>query len=183
MVSRMAEAGVNWIAFNIAIPNIQSEVFEDDLQTTDAISQMHNILDEGKRLGANIHFAASVPLCLAEKDGALDSHFRGNCFVFHGNALVIDHNGSIIPCVHWVEAPIDSIYRTDGKRKSITGFLRGWNNGLPSEFRQSLLRYPSHRCSTCEHWGTKCVGGCPLMRLGRDISKDIDALGKEVVLK
>lgn len=170
---KLTELGVKWLAFNIATPNV-CEISSFDLSIVNTISEMHRILDQGKKIEANIHFAASVPICLAEKNGEIDKHFRGTCFVFRGKGLVIDNDGSVIPCVHWVGAPIDSIYNSDGKSKSVNEFLENWNEGFPSNFRDSLMKYPAQKCMNCEYWGVKCTGGCPLLRLDRDISRDID---------
>ena len=177
MVPSLRDLHVQSAGFNIATPNVFDGVCTTNVDIPEAVAAMSKIISAGRDAQIKIHFAASVPLCMAEDKGVVDSHFRGSCFVYYGSGIVIDTDGSIIPCVHWVGADIDSIYREDGQPKTVEEFLLNWNDGAPAHFREMLWKYPAGSCVECSRWNEgECVGGCPLMRIDRDLSVEIDAI-------
>ncbi len=183
IVQFLSQLGVSEIGFNIATTNTNPDVYKNEMLLSETIGIMKQIIEAGKQNDVPIHFAASIPLCLAEENSEIDQHFRGNCFVYYGGGLVVDPDGQILPCVHWVNCHIDSIYTKSGTVKSADQFLKGWNIGIPRKFRENLWRYPAKRCSTCKRWSDEsCIGGCPLLKIGRDLSKEIDQQAKEATI-
>ncbi|TSC93003.1 MAG: hypothetical protein CEN91_320 [Candidatus Berkelbacteria bacterium Licking1014_85] len=173
-VDLMANLSIEEVGFNIVTPNPCDSV-ENQQNSVELLPQMigalHNIVEYSDKTRVKIHFATSIPLCLALLNAQLDVHFRGNCFVFDGSGVVIDYNGKIIPCVHWVGAYIDSIYQENGQPKTRKEFYKNWNNGFPLSFRQEIAKFPAEKCQHCDYWEKgACKGGCPLLRLNQDLS-------------
>lgn len=169
----LAGLGVKTLGFNVVTPDIETPVFEDGFSLRAIICKMKELVSQESSLGARVYISASVPLCMVEDNGEVDSHFRGKCFVPFGDALAIDIDGMLIPCVHWIDSPVDTIFNEDGSRKTVDQFLDNWNNGEPAEFRRMLRStLPSEQCIECRH-NKVCLGGCPLQRLGRSLEEEI----------
>lgn len=175
----LAALGVKTLGFNIVTPDVANPSYEDGFSLQLLVSKLREMVALEEELGVSVYISASVPECMVEDKGIVNDHFNGKCFVFQGNGLAIDVDGSLIPCVHWIDAPIDSIYASDGRAKSPEEFLKGWNEGTPAEFRRQLRSHlASTSCNTCSRNAT-CCGGCPLQRLGRSLEEEInDALSR-----
>ncbi|HUD08203.1 MAG TPA: radical SAM protein [Candidatus Saccharimonadales bacterium] len=184
MITWAKSLGIKSVGFNIETPNVDDPI-PSLLTVRAAVCKMSELLNLADAEGIETHFAASIPLCLLPESLQEDQHFRGSCFVYYGTGLVIDTNGGIIPCVHWIGAEIDSIYGPNGV-KAADEFLANWNDGPPKKFRKALWRYPAKNCIACRMWANNCTGGCPLLRLNRDLSQEIDpvlGLSEEVILR
>lgn len=173
VLQSLSKIGVGTVGFNIVTPNVDGTTEDDGHRLTETVRSMQKVVEDAGD-NTKIHFASSIPLCLVDTAHEADKRFRGNCCVFDGSGLVIEPNGKIIPCVHWIGAEISSIYRDDGVLRSTEEFLEDWNGGIPLQFRQELLMYPAQECIGCAKWDdNSCVGGCPLLRLNKDIPSEI----------
>jgi len=105
---------------------------------------------------------------LLEKHGFL-SKSRG-CQIFSGNALVVDFNGDVLPCSHWSNLSLFNIAEVKSKKQ----FEIKMEKGIGLKLRKSIWRYPSYKCMHCPEWGKTCVGGCPLLWLKYNPSKELD---------
>lgn len=170
----LADLGVGTLGFNVVTPDVATPTYEEGFSLHQIVNKMKQVVGLESTLGVKTYISAAVPLCMVEENGVLDPHFRGKCATFFGDALAIDVDGTLIPCVHWIDAPVDSIFNEDGTRKTAEQFLDSWNSGDAADFRSTLRSVlPSEACIECKH-NKICLGGCPLQRLGRSLEEEIN---------
>ena len=107
------------------------------------------------------------PLCLYDEDTR--EMYAGNCHIYNGSGLVIDVDGSILLCTHWIQYKLAKI----NPAITVKGFYKLWSN--LGAYRQEIKRYPSNKCMNCLIWG-KCIGGCPIIWRVFDAQKEIPGL-------
>ena len=92
---------------------------------------------------------------------------------------MIDYNGDILPCTHFVGFPLLNIFE-NGPEISKEEFISQYNNpkSTPYKFRESMNKYPSDKCNdtNCDE---PCGGGCPLFWIRFDPSKEIKGMNSK----
>jgi radical SAM protein with 4Fe4S-binding SPASM domain len=43
-------------------------------------------------------------------------------------------------------------------------FLKRFNKGVPEKIRDKISYIPHKHCLSCEFFGKRCTGGCPLIK-------------------
>ncbi len=165
--------GTKNILYNLSLPSIGKDGVENchspnPQQYADLISEAYLQL---KKEGISVGFYATVPLCLFDQQvlgQMMDDKAIGrncHCHIFHGTGVAFEPNGNILPCTHFVNAPIFNAKGPDGHFVYKGSFDREWEEGTAhKKFIETVWKYPTEHCKSCSLWG-KCVGGCPLLWL------------------
>lgn len=168
MVDFINTLGKTHLTFNYCGPTISNPNLDCVLEPKEIAEKVQDIFLYSKEKNVKVKFATSTAKCLIEKDLLYEmietkSLARSrSCIIFNGDAMSIDHNGDILPCTHWVGLSLGNMIKDNLLDK--TNFNNFWIYGKPAQFRKSILKYPSEKCSKCLVWGD-CVGGCPLFWL------------------
>ncbi len=108
-----------------------------------------------------LHFAfeMSIPLCLLDKS-FLEELINKNmiqtcCHIRKGTGIIFDSNFDILPCNHFINSPLNEKVVPFDKIKDF------WNSNICKTFRDTINKYPSKRCISCNLW-ERCGGGCAL---------------------
>lgn len=120
-------------------------------------SYIYSVLEDG---GFNYTIETSFPLCLIKKD-ILQSMLEKKristcCHVQKGNGIVFDVTGEVIPCNHFLGYPFEDKPLNLQNEKAIEELL---NSKIVQQFKNTVKRYPSTKCSKCNLWHI-CGGGC-----------------------
>ena len=78
------------------------------------------------------------------------------CHVQKGNGIVFDVTGEIIPCNHFLGYPFENKPLNLKNEKAIEELL---NSEIVQQFKNTVKRYPSIKCTKCNLWHI-CGGGC-----------------------
>jgi radical SAM protein with 4Fe4S-binding SPASM domain len=109
--------------------------------------------------GLKFFVRLSLPFCLFPQEFLENLKQRGQllsgCQLIRGNGIIVDPNGSILPCNHFCDHPIGKIareytgqnYKIFRKQPSVLGFY------------QAMANCPDKRCQNCSWWSS-CGGGC-----------------------
>lgn len=120
-------------------------------------SYIYSVLEDS---GFNYTIETSFPLCLIKKD-ILQSMLEKKristcCHVQKGNGIVFDVTGEVIPCNHFLGYPFEDKPLNLQNEKAIEELL---NSKIVQQFKNTVKRYPSTKCSKCNLWHI-CGGGC-----------------------
>ena len=120
-------------------------------------SYIYSVLENG---GFNYTIETSFPLCLIKKDilqNMLEKkRISTCCHVQKGNGIVFDVTGEVIPCNHFLGYPFENKPLNLQNEKAIEELL---NSKIVQQFKNTVKRYPSIKCSKCNLWHI-CGGGC-----------------------
>jgi len=173
----MHKNGVLNILYNFSLPSVAND--------GDAIGDAHSLFPKEyadliseaylklKLKKIHISFFATLPLCLIEENirsqMMLDKTInRGyHCHVFYGTGAAFEPNGNVLPCTHFVDAPLFNAKGVDGKFAYEGKFADEWENGIHKDFIEKTWCYPAEKCESCELWGY-CTGGCPFLWMHYD---------------
>lgn len=168
----MHKMGVKHIYFNFGIPSV-GENYQIDgsccLIPRRYADLMVSAYKQLKEEGIRIHFLYNLPLCLIDqevideliKTGTISKGYQ--CQVFTGTGVAIEPNGNVLPCTHFVNAPLYNARRKDGNFRYAHGnFQKDWEGGERRKLLESVWQYPIEACRSCDRWGI-CVGGCPFL--------------------
>ena len=144
--------------------------FEKPSLSTECGSKTMDIRDMGnfscyifsvlERGGFNYTIETSFPLCLIKEDVLQDmiekKRISTCCHVQKGNGIVFDVTGEIIPCNHFLGYPFENKPVNLKNEKAIEELL---NSEIVQQFKNTVKRYPSIKCTKCNLWNI-CGGGC-----------------------
>lgn len=162
--------GVANILYNFSLPSVGKDGIEscyspNPQQAADLISTAYLQL---KKEGIHIGIFATLPLCLFDENvlqQMIDDKVIGrnyHCHVFYGTGAAFEPNGNVLPCTHFVNAPLFNAKGSDGHFAYKGKFAYEWEDGTHKQFIETAWRYPTEHCKTCKLWG-KCFGGCPFL--------------------
>ena len=113
-----------------------------------------------EKYGFNYNIETSFPLCLIQKkvlQAMLDKkRISTCCHVQKGNGIVFDVTGEVIPCNHFLGYPFENKPLNLDNERAIEELL---NSKIVKQFKNTVNRYPSNKCITCNLWHI-CGGGC-----------------------
>jgi radical SAM protein with 4Fe4S-binding SPASM domain len=138
------------------------------LPPKDTARAFERIYDYTQKKGIKIKLVTPMPFCIFDKP-YLEQFKKeeviagGPCQLSHGKNFVIEYNGNILPCTHFMDFPMMNIFRDE---KVISGeeFVKEYfsPNEIPFKFRDKISKFPSSNCEddSCKE---PCTGGCPLI--------------------
>lgn len=162
--------GVKNILYNFSLPSVGKDGIAScssppPQQCADLISSAYLQL---KDVGIHVKFFATIPLCLFEPQmlqQLVEENVFGrnyHCHVFYGTGAAFEPNGNVLPCTHFVNAPLFNAKDADGHFAYAGKFDQEWEVGIHKKFIETAWQYPSKHCKACKLWG-KCFGGCPFL--------------------
>lgn len=160
--SELTELRVKNITVDLASPVInQNEVsapgVPNPLELRDAIHRIYHSVDPDQ---IDYVIYMTIPFCLLDPDvlqGLKDGdRLMSSCHVPHGNALIFDEHGGVLPCNHMESKAIG---QWDKDFNSAKDFMLYWNSPELKNFRAACSCYPAEPCKTCSQW-KECGGGC-----------------------
>jgi radical SAM protein with 4Fe4S-binding SPASM domain len=173
--SQAAAAGVEQFAVNYAVPavNARGPERQPPCEPLEGARRMAAIWRHlTYRLLASTTVYLTPPLCLFPdeflRDVARRSAVATGCHVFTGGGVVVDPQGGVLPCTHWVDHPYANLLSDRAHFVSLEAFNRFWSTGPPARLASRLFGQPPTRCASCRRYGPLCVGGCPLIWLQHD---------------
>ncbi len=172
LAKMLHEMGVQNILFNVGLPSSEEidNIVDDNFSLPpDEIARIieQSYLDL-KKIGIKVKFFATIPLCLFNREllqKMLDDDYITDgihCHIYFGTGVVFEPNGDVLPCTHFVGAPLFNL--NNEKIKTLQDFQRVWYNkkGIHGTFKKRIWSYRHESCVKCEFWG-KCIGGCPFL--------------------
>lgn len=144
--------------------------FEKPSLNTDGSSKTMDIRDMGdftsyifsslEKNDFNYTIETSFPLCLIKKEILQElinkERISTCCHVQKGSGIVFDVTGEVIPCNHFLGYPFENKPLNLNEETAIEELL---NTEIVKQFRDTVNRYPSNKCITCNLWHI-CGGGC-----------------------
>lgn len=166
----LKDAGAQDMPFNSCLPALRVEEDNQSLLTPKASAAIiEEIYVYGKEQGVQIGTLFRLPLCLLSDDVAQEminnNLIQNGCQVYSGRALVINPDGSVLPCSHWMDYAVMDVWKDKQKTKMVSAreFMKRWNSGVPFKLREEIWRYRSKKCIGCSYWAKHCFAGCPLL--------------------
>lgn len=131
------------------------------------IENIYNYIINKTNLDPSIYM--NYPLCIFREPFVKRifeaGHAVTGCHVITGHGIVIDPEGHLLPCTHWIDCYENSLTDIDDEIESDEKFKIYWKTGSPYKVSESLGIYRSENCIGCKYWGKLCLCGCPLLWL------------------
>src|SRR3989338_7608645 len=168
IVDLMIGEKITEMTFNICGVCVSQESNNSQLlPLPDAVVAFERVYVYAKSQGIRARLVTPMPICLFDSElrGELQARkliTGGPCQLIYGRNLVVEYDGSIVPCTHLAHFPLLNIFR-NGNIVPRDEFLIEYNSpkGIPFTFRERMARYPSPKCDT-PNCNEPCAGGCPL---------------------
>lgn len=165
MVKVAMDNGATKVVINFCVSAmIDGKLKSDSIMTPNDIVNyiVRNYAVIQQYTSGNIAIQQSLPFCIwptdfIEKLKIRDQIYSG-CQLLNRSGLVIDSEGSIIPCNCLHDCKLGK-YGKDFF--DIKTFFSYWNNDKMVEFYDQIIAYPTRRCIDCKDWDI-CGGGCPV---------------------
>ena len=122
--------------------------------------------DYCQSLGIAPSFYMNLPLCLFPADFLTrvvpDSRATFGCSLLRGDSIVLDYEGKVAQCTHFMPLSGDKIFDTDGLSadQAITDY---WTNGEAARTADQLAVARHEACLDCPSFQKSCWGGCPIL--------------------
>jgi radical SAM protein with 4Fe4S-binding SPASM domain len=184
ILAALTNLGVRQLTIDLASPVLFGDQVDipgvpDPFELRDAVHQIYRSTDSSE---VDYVIYMTIPFCLLDPDVLLglkkEDRLISSCHVPHGNALIFDEQGKILPCNHMEGQPLGQ-WGVDFT--SARELMEYWNTSELQEFRSTCSCYPAEPCKTCPYWG-ECGGGCLIKWLYWDPAEYVQGFqnGKEV---
>jgi len=184
IVDLLYDIGLKEVAFNVCTPCLSRlKKSQDTVSPIEGAKIIERLYLYGKERNISVRSITPLPYCNFDNKISDEMKEKGllalTCQIFYGDGFVIDHNGDILPCVHFTGYPLFNIKKGKGIINKDT-FLEVYNNKSENsyKFRKALWKYPSIKCEKDDLWG-KCFGGCPIFWVKYDPDNNIRGLKDE----
>lgn len=174
--------GLKKININLCGPTISNPNSEFVVKPRELALRIEELYAYSKEVGIKTRFTTPLAKCFFDQNVLKEAVENGSlpkgkaCQVFDGKGVVFDLNGGILPCTHWMGLYLGNLIKPDGSMISSEEFEIFWTEGPPELLRRKMAKFTSSKCTSCELWGDKCVGGCPLFWLKFDAEEEIRGL-------
>ena len=156
----LSEKNLDNLVIQFEKPSLSTEHESKTMDIRDMGNFTSYIFSVLENSGLNYTIEISFPLCLIKKDVLHDmiekKRISTCCHVQKGNGIVFDVTGEIIPCNHFLGYPFENKPLNLQNEKAIEELL---NSKIVQQFKNTVKRYPSAKCSKCNLWHI-CGGGC-----------------------
>ena len=165
LIDEFAYAANKFIFFRETPPVTDNILSLKVLSNADTRRMIRGIFKYAKQKNVSTYFFSRMPFCWFQQDDLdreIAERIVSHCHVINGQNIPIDVDGKILPCPQWINLPSMNLVK-NGKVISKEEFLKEWNTGKPQKVREDLTYLPHENCKTCDYFGRKCTGGCPLV--------------------
>jgi radical SAM protein with 4Fe4S-binding SPASM domain len=170
LIDLLHNLGVKNMLFNSCLPALKAnnEYEEPPLYPAKSAKIIESLYIYGKKKEAEIFSILRLPLCSispeVRKDMLEKNLIQNGCQVYSGITLVINPDGTILPCSHWMGYTLMDIVKNRKMHELVSSkiLIKMWNSGKPLQLRKEMWRYRSKKCIGCKYWGKYCYAGCPL---------------------
>ena len=175
MFTALSNLGVSCLTVDLASPVVASDDvgspnIPNPLELRDAVHRIYRHTDTS-RIDYVIYM--TIPFCLLDPDilEGLKEQDRllSSCHIPHGNAIIFDEKGYVLPCNHMASQPLGQ-YGVDFR--TAQEFQKFWNKRQLINFRKTCSCYPAEPCQLCQYWD-ECGGGCMIKWMYWDPSQYI----------
>ena len=150
------------------VPIINQNIFNAKVMSNEKTKTIYKkIFIYAKERNIDTYLFSRMPLCWWDNDDKIEHQIQKNivshCHIITGKNLIIDVNGKVLPCVHFINMHTMDLI-VNGKVISKERFLKEFNHGTPNKVRKNIRYVPHKYCVNCKYFGKRCTGGCPLIK-------------------
>ena len=164
-VKKALENGAKQFSFTFQIDNEESKVKDSEyLEKNNSYELIRRFLEQIDTLNSitdDWWIEYSFPLCVYSDDQLKRLHGRlaSPCQIHIQDALTFDTEMNLLPCDMYIDQPIGKLGIDFSNYESFVSFSK---TSKYQNIIDKLTKYPSDKCSSCEHLNT-CFGGCPVL--------------------
>ena len=166
LMDHFKHTGANFVFFR-EIPAADENIRKNTvLPNKESAKIFTEIYLHGKNNEISTYLYLRMPLCWfkgTDMEKEAEKTVFSHCHITSGGNIIVDVDGGVLPCLHWVNMPVMSLVK-NGQVIEKEKFLRGWNSGKPKKLMEKISGFPDQKCMDCEHWAVSCEGGCPLLK-------------------
>lgn len=120
-----------------------------------------------RTLGIAPSFYMNLPLCLFPPSFLErvipEERATFGCSLLRGDSLILDHQGKIAQCTHFMPLSSENVFTDPGGRAAADVLADSWKSGEAARTREALAVARHEACLDCPCFQRNCWGGCPIL--------------------